>query len=192
MIDWFFSWVDRFLQSFVWESILSNFKWVDWLTILVLILGLIYGIKKGLLREIVEILEAVFIIFIVFSQYKKVAFFLGEYFSFVPQGFTPLAAFTVLTLPLWILVAFLDGRLTRLFHTKTIGPIRIIGGALLGCFHLLLLWSFISQPLLMMPFPRVRRVYEEGSSYTGDKVRKFAPRVYVSLTEAMKFWAKTS
>ncbi len=192
MIDWFFSWTDRFLQSFIWRSVLSNFQWVDWVTILVLILGILYGIKKGLMRELAEILEAVFILFIVFSYYKKLAFFIRDYFPFIPDGFAPAVAFSVLIIPLWFAVAFIDGKLAQLFHTKTIGPVRIIGGGLLGCFHIFLLWSFISQPIILMPVYRIRRVYEDGNSYTGDKVRTFAPRVYATLSQAMKFWEKTS
>ena len=177
-MDFVWNTLDKITQFFVAHALFAHFQWVDWVTVIFLIAGIMYGFKSGLMRELAEILETLAVIFIVFSFYKSLGDLLKTYLKFIPAANSNAIAFIFLMILVWMLILYLDKQLRKLFHTKLAGPIKAFGGAILGAVHVLLIWSLFSQALLLLPFPKVRKAYEKGNSRTGAYVKNIAIQAY--------------
>ena len=177
-MDWFFNLTHQVLDPVAWKTILSNFRWVDWFTTAFFVTGLLYGIKQGLLREIVEILEAVLVVFVVFHFYKKAGAFITSQVKVLPGKYAYFSAFVVIAGALLYAVKIIDGFLSKLLHTNLFAPLRLFGGAALGVAHVLLLWSLFAAGISLLPVGKMQRAFEPGASQTGHKIRQIAPEVY--------------
>ncbi len=177
-MDFFWKWFDKITQVLITHSILAHFQWVDWITGVFLIAGIIYGFKSGLMRELAEIIETLAVVFLVFSFYKSLASLLKAHIKFIPSTTSDVIAFISLTILVWIPILYLDKKMQKVFHTKLAGPIKAFGGAIMGAAHVLLIWSLFSQAIVLLPFPKARKVYEKGSSSTGFFVKNIAVQAY--------------
>ena len=177
-MEWFFGLIDKFAQSYIWHSVLSRFEWVDWFTALFVIVGVIYGVKTGLLRMLAEILEAVAVIYAVYRFYPPVADYFQKTFEKLYPYYVHTACFLLVSVILFLVMRIIDDQLVKIFHTRLAGPLRGLGGALLGVFYSLMIWSFFSQAIVMTNDLRLKRVYEPGSSLTGAVVKKIVPDIY--------------
>ena len=61
MFDKIFGWFESFVQGFALQSILQHFQWVDWLTVGFALLGIVMGIRSGMMGELGGILLASFL-----------------------------------------------------------------------------------------------------------------------------------
>ena len=171
-------WFHRIMESYAWKSVLGRFQGLDWLVVILLVIGMVCGMKKGLLRELVEIFELGIIITLVFEYYPGLASILRIFLAKLPGGYPEFLAFIFLTALVWFAVRFLDGLVQKWIETKVIAPLRIAGGALLGAAHAFLMLSFFAQALLLLPSAALRRPFEPGNSRTGHWVAISAPAVY--------------
>jgi len=89
------------------NSFLLKLQWIDWYAFFCLVIGLIYGAIKGLVREVVEILELILIISLVTLLYGRVAVFLHASVEFIPNNFEKSIAFGLTTVVVWIAIAFI-------------------------------------------------------------------------------------
>jgi len=183
MIDWIFSWFDQLAESLVWNAILSQLKWVDWFAGLFLVLGIIYGIKNGFMAEIAEIMELTVVIFFVFEYDDWLAVLLKNHVKWLPGDSVPVTSFILLAAAVWLTVGLTVRYLKKLVHAEVVKSIKMIGGAVLGGFHLLLIFSFISQAIILLPSAKLRKVYEQGVSYSGYMIAQLAPTVHKVLAE---------
>lgn len=178
MFDWFFKLFDKLTQSVVWDTLLSHFQWVDWFAGIFLIIGILYGLKNGLIAEIGEILELTIVIFIVHDQYGQLVHLMTKYMDYIPAVYRPPTAFVVTAAPVFSLVHFIFTQLKKLIHADVIKPLKYIGGVLLGAVHLLLFYSFLVQAILLIPSHDLKKSLDKGNSYTGEYIAKLSPAVY--------------
>ncbi len=178
MMDWLFGWIDKILQSYIWTSFLSRFEWVDWFTVAFILVGLIYGAKQGLFRTLAEILELIIVILAVWAFYPQLAVQLGKLMHTRPTPWIKTAGFFMTAAVCFLAVRFVDSKISKLFHTKLAAPIKILGGALLGMVYAALFWSLLSQGLTLPQIPAINKVYEQGNSLTGKKIKDLAPKIY--------------
>lgn len=191
-MEWLFQSFERIAQSFIWKSFLSQFEWIDWVAALFLLIGLIYGIQNGLMGEIAEILELIVMIFVVHRYYEKVSLFLTENIKQLPDASVPAMSFILVTAAVWIVMRFVMRRVRKLVHSQMSVVLRSLGGALFGCVHLFLLLSFLCQALVLLPYKPIKRVFEEGNSFTGYYLGKLSPRVHDVIASPMAIFQPQS
>ena len=184
-MDWFFQPLEHLMKTVIWKNILSHFQWGDWLTLGFAIAGFFYGLRKGFMRMMAEGLEILLTIYGVFRYYKKIAYFIQTHTS-LSGNISQAAGFIILSVLIWGLLMTVDSYLSKKFHTKVAGPVKYLGGALLGTAFILLIWSFVSQVIMMIPQENIRQYYY-GGSYTGRRVAVIAPSVYRFLENPVKF-----
>lgn len=178
MFDWIFNWFDQLAQSIVWKSFLGHFQWIDWLALFFVIGGVIYGIRKGLMGEVAEIVELTIVICLVHGNYEKLIFFLDKNFGQLPSESLPVISFIVTATLVWFVVAYIASRLKSLVHTETSTFLRMLGGALFGAVHFILLLSFLLQALYLMPLRATKKIFELGGSLSGYYLARVTPSLY--------------
>lgn len=172
--------LSQLLNPHTWRHLYKSMQGPDWFTVLFVILGIFYGMRKGLMRELVEIFEFIIIIFLTFTYLEVAKNILSNHLSISPEKLAPVA-FVLGAWVLWMAVAYLDKALQKLFVSKLPEFIKTLGGAALGVIHLLLIWSFLSQAMILIPSGKTKEVYAEKKSLTGAKVRDLAPQVYQTI-----------
>ena len=178
MIDWIQDFVNKIFQIVFWKTLLSKINWIDWITVAFVLLGIVYGIRKGFLRMIAEILEFMVILYVTFFCQKPLADFLSNTASLLTPRAAEPVAFIVIALPIWFLIAVLDRHMQKWVHGKLTGIARGLGGAFLGGFYFILIWSFISQAVILYPYGGLSKLYKTGGSVTGTKIKALAPVLY--------------
>lgn len=131
---------------------------LDWLIIVVLIVGLIRGYMIGAVRQVASLLGLV------------VAFFFSvEFMGIVggsivaalglSQSLAPLAGFTVIFLGIWAIFLILSRLVERLVDTLSLTPLNRAAGSAVGAFKTALLMSLLFLVLtgLEMPDQRTRK-----------------------------------
>ena len=177
-MEWFFDILDKIIQNRIWTIVFSHLQWVDWLTVIFLIIGIIYGVKQGFFRCVAVILETLIVLWVAFTFEKKFAGILGANLTFIKEGSTRPFAYFFLLVFSGIPVMLMDGKLKSTFHTKLAGPIRNIGGIIFGAVFMMLLLSMVSKLFMLIPSTKLHKVYAEGGSKTGPVVLRIAPTVY--------------
>ncbi len=178
MLDWVFGWFDKLAQTALLHYLIEHFQWVDWFAVLFLVLGIIYGIQNGLLAEVAEIGQIMAVIYLTYEFNTKVENFIRNYVDFVPHDTVRATAFIVTGGVLWGIAALIFKLLRRFFHAQVAAPLRYAGGALLGGFHLLIIFSFICQAILLLPYRQPKKAFESGASYSGRYIADLAPRIH--------------
>lgn len=179
MFDWFFSFMDQVAQNFVVRMILDHAQWVDWFALLFLVLGVLYGIQQGLMSEIAEILQIMVVIFLTFLSYKKLQKFLTPVFEELRFSvrFYEGISYILAGMVIWIAAGLLFKVLSKNFHTKAAKPLHYLGGAVLGAFHLIIIFSFICQAIMLLPYRKAQTAFAKEASFTGAYVIDLAPRI---------------
>lgn len=177
-MDWFFDFLDRIIQNRIWAVLFGHFGWVDWATVIFILAGLIYGLKRGFFRAWVVTLETCVVLWIVFTFEKKFAGLLNANLSFLKEGQARPTAYLALMFLSALAIMVLDDRLKNLFHTKLAGPVKYTGGVIFGVVFFILIWSMLSRLLILTPVQRLHKPYVEGGSKTGPAVAAIAPKVY--------------
>lgn len=172
-----FDWFDKIFQAIFVKSVMAHFEWLDWVTAVIVMVGIVYGARRGLMREIVEILEMILITILVLLYQKPLASLFGIYLSFIHAASIPAVSFILLASAIWGLVIFIDGHIKKWLHAQLPVWLKTAGGALLGAVHFLIIWSFLSYGILLLPLPKLRKNYDSGQSYSGVLVKEIAPKI---------------
>lgn len=194
-MDFLFLWFDKVAHSFVIQLLMDHSAWVDWFALLFVIIGIAYGIQNGFMSELSEILQIIVVIFLTFFFYDATLAFMLKWKKYIPISTDLIEAFTYVAIgiSLWILLAFLYKFLRKFFHMKVAKELRVIGGAVLGSAHLFIIFSFICQALILMPFAEIKKPFEAGQSFTGVYLKELAPKIYESiLNPSQLLYSKSS
>ncbi len=189
-MEWFFSIFDKIAASYIWKTLFSHFGWVDWFTAGMIIIGLVYGSQNGMMREVVEIMETIVLVFIVLHYYPELVKMMQLHFNKLPPAATAVFVYILISAAVWTVIYFIDKHFRKLVKAEAPKLIKVGGGALLGMTHTVILWSFLSQMIVMTPARPVRRAYEKGNSVTGHAVLTLAPRIHDFLADPMKAMGK--
>lgn len=164
-------------------SSLAGAAWIDWIAVFGVFLGFIWGVKQGIMRMIVEIAELMLVIFLVMLVYKNLAGFLSNILGSGAYKVAEPIAFFLTTAIVFLAVAFIDSFLKKLMHTEVVAPLRILGGAILGMIHSILLLGLLTQAVLTWPFWGTKKVFEPGNSKFGSALRVVVPVVFDLMTD---------
>ena len=184
-----FQLLDKIFASPIWVNTLSRLSWLDWFAAVLLVIGFLYGMKRGFIREIIEILETCVLIIVVFHFKTDVTAFL-QLRAGIPAEFASPVAFLALAIPTWWIIHWIDYRLSKLMHSKLTPLIKVVGGMVLGIVHVSLLLSFVSQVIILIPVQSLRRVFSEGASIAGPMLTNLAPSVYEAVSKPSVFFSK--
>ena len=186
-MEWFHHFIENIFQGIFWRTLLARFQWVDWFTMAFGLIGMIYGMRRGLMREIIEILELVIIIFLIFTYSPTTTALFDTYLPQMTHRAIQPLGFILTTAFFWFAIAFIDGYLRKAVHAKMTGLVRTAGGALFGALHFIIIWSVISQALILMPMPYLTKLYEPGNSVSGEKIKNLAPKIHDMLTNPKEY-----
>lgn len=190
-MEWFFNIIDAIVRNQVIASLFRGFSWVDWVTILFVLIGLIYGLKQGFFRVVAVALESCFVLWIVFALERKFAAVLTANLAFLKEASVRPFAYLLLLIVVSIGAIVIDEKLRGTFHTKLASPLKYTGGAIMGILLLLLYWSLISKFLMLLPVSRLHKPYSEGGSKSGYYVLAMAPKVYKFINAPFEKKTKT-
>lgn len=185
-MEWIMQHLSQLFEGLFWRSLLMRVQWVDWFTLGFVLLGIVYGSRRGLMRELVEILELILIVFLTYKYKDSVLGFVKAIVPSFTERTLESVCFIITGLFFWFLIAFADGYLQKAVHSKSTPSLKWFGGAVVGVFHFLIIWSLISQALISVPFFSLARLYEPGNSLTGQTVNQIAPLIYQAINDPAK------
>lgn len=175
-------WFHHLTQGMAWKSVLSHFQWVDWAAAVFVIVGLVKGIRNGLIGELGGILEISLISFVVFEYEEGLRRFIQGHVRAIPAETAGAVSFFILAMGAWLVVSWISKILKNLFHAEAVPSLRMIGGALFGVIRFVILFSFFSQFLLAFPYEKIKQSYDKGQSYSGETISKLAPKLYEMMS----------
>ena len=179
-MEWLSQAIEKIIQSQIWRFVTSHFSWLDWITLVFLVWGLLCGARHGLLRTLVKIAETLLVAFVTFLYYQKVSRQLHAVLSFIPDKALPAAGFAAVAFLITFLIQLIDSRAAQWFRTSLAGPVRVIGGGAAGLFYGIFLWSFIFQFFLLLT-PQFFQKSESGTSLSRPLIKSFAPDIYKKI-----------
>jgi uncharacterized membrane protein required for colicin V production len=180
--------IDRVTRGLIAKHLLASLTWIDWSVIAFIFIGLFYGMKKGLMREIAVVFEMFIVTYIVFQYYGPLADFLESRIPALSSVYAGAVVYVVILAALFFILRLVDSILQKWLKTTLVAPLRILGGAILGVVHFLILLSLLTQTVLLMPVQPVRKVFTPGNSYFGYQVSKLAPDIHAGMQQAVEFF----
>jgi uncharacterized membrane protein required for colicin V production len=145
-----------------WNAVYTHMGWFDVMTLIMFLVGLAFGLRKGL-AKVLQLIIVVMVAEAVTLQYSQsVTDFIHAQ---IPIPHTGLHVVIFLFLALGVItVGYFSFAVLSLIATiqfKT--GLSRTGGFLLGGILTLIFWSLISSLLILIPMPFVQEVFEEGS-----------------------------
>jgi uncharacterized membrane protein required for colicin V production len=189
-VSWLKDLYYKFMQSFIWKHILGRITWVDCISFSAMLFGAALGIRKGFLRMLALVLETAAAIVIIFRLFRKTAAVLMLFIPALKEGAAVPAAYVLTAGFVLFLVAVVDAYVGKWFHTKLTGPLKTWGGAAMGAFSALMLWSLASQFFQLTSFTGMKRPYEPGNSHTGSFVRQIVPKTNLLFTHPDRLFGR--
>lgn len=186
MLDWIFSFFDKIAQNVAIRMIVEHFQWVDWFAALFIILGIVYGMQNGFICEIAEIVQIMAVIFLTLEFYERLKIVIQTLLTAIPDQMVSGVAYGLTGIAIWAALAVLYKYLAKIFHTDVPKPLRVGGGAVLGGVHLLIIFSFFCQAVILLPYQHAKKPLTGGTSYTGRYVAELAPRIHRMIAEPLK------
>lgn len=187
MIDWLTGWWHKLVQSVVWRSFFSQFHWLDWVLLAILVIGLVYGIKKGFWSTLFDVFGNLLIILFTFRYVDIVGGWIAHYLSFLPLAIIPVLAYTCWLVLVWLVTSWIVKRLKKMFTAKTSPLIRILGGAILGGTYFFLTASILCQGILLSPWPGAKEVFNKKTSVSGYYLANAVPEIYMGIITPVRF-----
>lgn len=170
------------------QYLILNCNWVDWITVACLVVGAVYGLRKGLLRMFVEIAELLIIIYLIIEYGDMVGEKISAFFPKLSLWIIQVFVMTAGCILLGLVVSLIDKVFQKWVHANLVTPLKMIGGALCGCFYFLLIWSLCVHIMLIPPQgQQIRTQYVPPASKTGTTVIKIVPESYRVISEVTSY-----
>lgn len=185
MLDWFFSLFDRIAQTVIWKSVLSHFQWIDWIVVVLFIMGVIYGLKSGLISELTEVLGAVIVIYVAHEFDDHLTRLVLKFIQ-VPQETIAPMSFILVAVSAWFTLVFIAKYFKKFFHAKTAAPLSVLGGGLIGGLHVIVLLALVCQAIILLPLPSLHKTFEPGNSYSGEYLAQLTPRIHRVINRSIE------
>ena len=168
--------------------VIRQLEWVDWLILGGIFLGFIYGVVKGFMREIAEILETAGLIYSIFEFYPRIADFLKPSAGPTLGPFVGILSFVASAAVFAFVISLADSFLRPILKTTLILPLRLLGGALLGAVHGLLLVGLLLHALTLVPVPQIQSKLSAGNSLFGLRAMQIIPQIHDRVGRAVTFF----
>lgn len=167
-------------------SILAKIGWVDVVAVILILWGLVAGIKRGLEIELPRFLEIVVATIVTFHYYESVGAILHTHLS-APQSAAKLFSFLGIAL-ICVLVMKLFFKITgTLVSLKFMAAISRVGGGLIGILRFILTLSLLSYFLLMLPLDFFRSSFTFERSWSGPFFAQTSEKFYRFTTYYVPF-----
>lgn len=179
------AWMSGFFQQINYKIDFSLFHIFDWFFLFFLLLGMMYGTKRGFLRTTVELFEFFVVIFTVVGNYEWFSLQIVHWFGkFSITLAKPVAYFLILS-TVWASVIVIDQNLKNLIQAKTFPPLRAIGGAIVGAVYFFFMFSLISKGLSLIPNESISRLFNVGNTRFGDTLAEFPLNIYAATMKKL-------
>ena len=182
------SWVKELIQTTKLKLFFAQFDLLDVYVLLFILMGFVYGMKKGFLRMIIELLEMLILMCFVIGNYQSFTQILRGVIMKLPEAVAlPISYFFILSV-IWASILILDSIARKWIHAETIVPLRVIGGGGLGMLYFFLIFSFLSKGLSLLPIQSVEKLYSLDQSSMGPylvnlpgKIHAYIIHIFVTL-----------
>lgn len=128
-------------------------NWIDTLILVTVALTTFHGLRRGLVRSIIDLLAAGIAIFVAYAFGGKAAALL-ENFLHVPAALASIAGFTVSWIIVYLLFDLLGSLVHRFIKASFFAPLNLLGGALLGLGKGIIIVGIILAPIMAFPLPK--------------------------------------
>ena len=109
ILHWITQHLSKLFEGIFWHHLMERVQWVDWLTVAFVLLGMAYGSRKGLMRELVELLELVAVILLTYNYRGILLGFVKTLLpNFTDRTLAPVILIATALL-FWGLIAMVDG-----------------------------------------------------------------------------------
>lgn len=176
-------WAQQIFYSPAFRN-LQSLHAFDLIFIAFLLIGVLYGMKRGFLRMIIENLEFCAVIFFTMDNYEWLALWITQNFrkASIPESLALGTAFFFLLTWVWAAVLVIDLYFKQWVVAKTQPVLRIAGGAILGSLYFFLIFVMVSKGLYLIPNPEVQHVFWAGHSHYGPDLVNVIPDLYRLVT----------
>lgn len=174
----YFAWFQGFIQGMSFQNFWDSFHVLEWFLAGFLLLGVAYGMKRGFLRVLVELLEFMMIIFLVMANHQWLS---TEFLSKIPklswEIALPIAYFLVLSV-VWASIIVLDQTLGKWIQAKTASGLKVAGGVILGPVYFYLIFGAIAKGLSLIPHAWMKALFITGHPTWATSVVQAPQRIY--------------
>ena len=188
-----FEWFDHLLQELMWRNLLERLSWVDFVTCFFVIAGIVYGIKRGLFAEFMEMLMTALALDFSVRYFDEPATSIITHFNryqaahpdtlysrmvaAIDPGSVRFTIFVLVSATALILFYMVLNKLKKYIHTTLVAWVRAFGGATFGVFHFLILWSWIAFSLCLLSNNLSGQFRSETGSLTGPFIKELPHKV---------------
>lgn len=175
-MNWLAQLIDALRKSVLY-SMLESLAPFDWFVLVALVIGILYGGRKGFGDMLGKVVGMAAVSVVVLACYASLGKFLLQVIVALPNKVAEALAFLILTVITWVFVFWILGVFGKFIKVEVSGILKFFGGLFLGALFVVLLSSFIAQFFLFLPENGVKWIYNEGHSYTGAALSKVAPKI---------------
>ncbi len=166
----------HFVQAWkIWHALFHDYIWLDWILFTACVIVVVFGLRKGFDFFFGKLIQLLIIVFAVMLLYPWCADWASERLAFAKSVFWQPVFFVVICAG----IVFLIQKISHLQPGKAPVQLQPLGdrlvGAFAGFFFAILMLSFLSQFVLLLPEKSVKEVYEVGKSRYGYILRDFVP-----------------
>ena len=145
---------EKMSSSVFWSSM----GWVDVILIIVFLLGIFFGLKKGFAKMLEGLIEVMTAEVVVVEYNATLASFLAARFQISIQ-ILQVITFAVLTILSILILWFIFKLLSLIVDVLFKQPLNNIGGALAGGLQFILFLGLISEFLMLFPIPFIQESF---------------------------------
>lgn len=176
-MEWFWQIVEH-LQKSTAASLLRSFALTDWIILIAIFWGWIQGGRKGFSDMFGKLLAISLVSVLTLSFYPGIAAFLIENLSGLSQTVAEPFSFLMLAVFLGLSVTWCINLFGKLFTVEAQGIFKTLGGVIFGVLRMILLLSFLSQFLLLLPIKPLQQIFKPGRTYAGYTISRFVPDLH--------------
>ncbi len=169
------------LESTVWKSFLSHFRWIDWLTLAAVFAGFFWGLKKGLTRAFLETVTLVLTLALALEFHPQAVIFLKAHLGFLPDGIVLLTGFLAVAAGCFFIFRFIFWGLRFILPPADVSLVEITLAIVFNILNQVLLLSLLASAIMMGPWGGLKPVFGHGDSYTGYSLVRLADRIHTGL-----------
>ncbi len=173
-------WFESFFKALTFNDKFNGFHVYDMIFLLFLLIGMIYGIRKGFLRAMMEFLQFLVVMFFTLDNYEWLAQWLmtTSHKIKIPESLALTVSYFFVMSVVWAAIIVLDTTFRKWIQSKTQPALRATGGAFFGIAYFFFVFALISTGLSLVPQPDLHQIFILGSSRFGPSLSTAAPELY--------------
>ena len=184
-MEGFWKMIDH-LQKSVAVSALHRFSPFDWIVAIALFWGLVQGSRKGFSDMFGKLLGIFLVSMVTLNFYPTGAVYLNSYLPVLPVKVAEPFVFFLLSVFLWLSVSWCINVFGKMLKVEAQGMLKTLGGMAAGVLRMMLLLSFLSQFLLLLPIASLQELFKPGSTYTGYTISRTVPDLHKLVVSSFR------